>query len=52
LVQDLPEIKYEALFQKLTVGEKRNLAIDASHSEIILHWDDGDWMHPCRISPP
>jgi glycosyltransferase involved in cell wall biosynthesis len=32
------------------VGEKRNLAIEASRGEIILHWDDDDWMHPCRIS--
>lgn len=50
LVPDLPEIKYMTLSQKLTVGEKRNLAIEASHGEIILHWDDDDWMHPCRIS--
>jgi glycosyltransferase involved in cell wall biosynthesis len=50
LVPDSPEIKYVALSQKLTVGEKRNLAIEASHGEIILHWDDDDWMHPCRIS--
>jgi hypothetical protein len=31
LVLDLPEIKYAVLSQKLTVGEKRNLAIEASH---------------------
>jgi glycosyltransferase involved in cell wall biosynthesis len=50
LVPDLPEIKYTALPSKLTVGEKRNLAVEASRGEIILHWDDDDWMHPCRIS--
>ncbi|MCI0526530.1 MAG: glycosyltransferase, partial [Nitrospira sp.] len=48
LVPDLPEIRYMALPQKLTVGEKRNQAVEASRGEIILHWDDDDWMHPSR----
>src|SRR5262249_42175066 len=50
LVPDLPEIQYTALPSKLRLGEKRNLAVEASRGEIILHWDDDDWMHPCRIS--
>ena len=50
LVPDLPEITYTALSSKLSVGEKRNLAVEASRGELILHWDDDDWMHPCRIS--
>jgi 2-polyprenyl-3-methyl-5-hydroxy-6-metoxy-1,4-benzoquinol methylase len=49
LVPDIPEIQYRVLPSKLTVGEKRNLAVEASRGEIILHWDDDDWMHPCRI---
>jgi glycosyltransferase involved in cell wall biosynthesis len=49
LVPDSPEVKYIVSSQKLTVGEKRNLAIEASAGEIILHWDDDDWIHPCRI---
>ena len=49
LVPDLPEMQYMALPTKLTVGEKRNLAVEASHGEIIVHWDDDDWMHPGRI---
>lgn len=49
LVPDLPEITYVALSQKLTVGEKRNRAVEASQGEIILHWDDDDWMHSSRI---
>jgi ADP-heptose:LPS heptosyltransferase/2-polyprenyl-3-methyl-5-hydroxy-6-metoxy-1,4-benzoquinol methylase len=49
LVPDAPEITYLALPQKLTVGEKRNLAIDASRGEIIVHWDDDDWMHERRM---
>jgi ADP-heptose:LPS heptosyltransferase/2-polyprenyl-3-methyl-5-hydroxy-6-metoxy-1,4-benzoquinol methylase len=50
LVPEVPEIQYTALSKKLTVGEKRNLAIEHSRGEIIIHWDDDDWMHPCRIS--
>jgi ADP-heptose:LPS heptosyltransferase/2-polyprenyl-3-methyl-5-hydroxy-6-metoxy-1,4-benzoquinol methylase/glycosyltransferase involved in cell wall biosynthesis len=50
LIPDSAEIKYIALSQRITVGEKRNLAIEASHGEIILHWDDDDWMHPRRIN--
>jgi glycosyltransferase involved in cell wall biosynthesis len=50
LIPDAPEITYLALPQKLTVGEKRNLAVEASRGEIILHWDDDDWIHPRRIS--
>jgi 2-polyprenyl-3-methyl-5-hydroxy-6-metoxy-1,4-benzoquinol methylase len=49
LVPDCPEIQYIVLPSKLRVGEKRNLAVEASRGEIILHWDDDDWMHPCRI---
>ena len=49
LVPDLPEIQYIALPSKLRVGEKRNLAVEASRGELILHWDDDDWMHPCRM---
>jgi 2-polyprenyl-3-methyl-5-hydroxy-6-metoxy-1,4-benzoquinol methylase len=49
LVPDFPEIQYIGLPSKLRVGEKRNLAVEASRGEIILHWDDDDWMHPCRM---
>jgi ADP-heptose:LPS heptosyltransferase/glycosyltransferase involved in cell wall biosynthesis len=50
LVPELPEIKYMALSSKLTLGEKRNLAVESSRGEIIVHWDDDDWMDPSRIS--
>lgn len=34
---------------KLTIGEKRNLACEAASGEIIVHWDDDDWMAPWRV---
>lgn len=49
LAPEVPEIKYVALSKKLPLGEKRNLAIEESQGEIILHWDDDDWMRPSRI---
>lgn len=50
LVPDVTEIKYVALPAKLTIGEKRNLAIEYSRGDIIVHWDDDDWMDSRRIS--
>jgi glycosyltransferase involved in cell wall biosynthesis len=52
LMPDLPEIKFVELSQKLTVGEKRNLAIEASRGEMILHWydDDLDAAAPNQLS--
>ena len=50
LIPDDPLIRYIALDRKLTIGEKRNLAIENSNSEIILHGDDDDWQARHRIS--
>jgi glycosyltransferase involved in cell wall biosynthesis len=44
------EIHYHRLHRRQSVGAKRNMAIEASGGEIIVHWDDDDWMHPERIS--
>jgi glycosyltransferase involved in cell wall biosynthesis len=35
--------------QRLTVGAKRNLACDAARGEIVVHWDDDDWMADWRV---
>lgn len=43
-------IRYIRLNKKLTVGAKRNLACEQARGEIIIHWDDDDWMHPNRIN--
>ena len=50
LVPASSEIRYERLPRKATIGAKRNLACEAARGELILHWDDDDWMSPQRIS--
>lgn len=49
LVPSHPQLKYIALPKKTSLGAKRNLAIEASTGEIILHWDDDDWHARHRI---
>jgi glycosyltransferase involved in cell wall biosynthesis len=50
LVPDLPSVRYIGLPERLRLGAKRNAAIEASRGEIIVHWDDDDWMDRGRIS--
>jgi hypothetical protein len=42
-------IRYIRLDNKLTVGAKRNLACGEARGEIIVHWDDDDWMADWRL---
>jgi glycosyltransferase involved in cell wall biosynthesis len=44
------QIKYVRLLKKITLGEKRNICIRESNGDLIMHWDDDDWMAPYRIS--
>jgi glycosyltransferase involved in cell wall biosynthesis len=52
-VQDLlprdGRIRYIRLAERLTIGEKRNLACDLAKGDIIVHWDDDDWMANWRV---
>lgn len=50
LVPDDPCIHYLRLDYKRTIGVKRNLACQEARGEIIVHWDDDDWMAPGRLS--
>lgn len=50
LIPDDPSVRYVALPERLRLGTKRNTAVEASRGEIIIHWDDDDWMDPARIS--
>jgi O-antigen biosynthesis protein len=54
LVADLipthPQIRYVRLDGKYTLGAKRNLACQEAKGEIIVHWDDDDWMAPEWLS--
>ena len=44
-----PRVTYIRLDQRLTVGAKRNLAIERAHGSLIAHWDDDDWHAPHRL---
>lgn len=46
LIPAADNIRYLRLDQKHSLGTKRNLACEMSGGEIIVHWDDDDWMAP------
>lgn len=50
LVPQSENIRYLRVPAGMTLGEKRNRCIGESKGELILHWDDDDWMAPHRIS--
>jgi len=43
-------IRYTKLSERLTVGEKRNVACSMASGEIIVHFDSDDWSAPGRIA--
>lgn len=50
LVPDDERIRYLRPDKKHTIGAKRNLACKEAAGDIIVHWDDDDWMAPHRIT--
>jgi glycosyltransferase involved in cell wall biosynthesis len=50
LIPDDPRIRYVRLHQEFLLGAKRNLACGQAVGEIVIHWDDDDWMADWRIS--
>ncbi len=46
LVPADPRIHYIPLGGKLPLGSKRNLACEVATADVIVHWDDDDWMAP------
>ncbi len=44
-----PRIRLIRSEGRLTIGAKRNIACEAARGEIILHWDDDDWMARWRV---
>jgi Methyltransferase domain/Glycosyl transferase family 2 len=50
LVPSDPRIRYVRLDRKHTMGAKHNLAREMAGGEIIVHWDDDDWMADWRLS--
>jgi len=49
LIPSDPRIRYIRLEGKRTVGAKRNLACREARGEIVVHWDDDDWMAGRRL---
>ena len=45
-----PRIRYEHLSRRMILGAKRNAACEMARGDLILHWDDDDWMAPDRIT--
>jgi glycosyltransferase involved in cell wall biosynthesis len=43
-------IRYLRLAARRSIGHKRNLACEAATGDIIVHWDDDDWMAPTWIA--
>src|SRR5437879_5232834 len=50
LVPTDSRIRYLRTNQKQALGAKRNECVKASHGDLIMHWDDDDWMADWRIS--
>ncbi|MGA1839286.1 MAG: glycosyltransferase [bacterium] len=50
LVPDDVHIRYIRLDHPISVGAKRNFACREAKGDIIIHWDDDDWMADWRIT--
>jgi glycosyltransferase involved in cell wall biosynthesis len=50
LVPSDPRIRYIGLQKKQTIGAKRNRACQEAQGDIVVHWDDDDWMAPWRLT--
>jgi glycosyltransferase involved in cell wall biosynthesis len=49
-VPESARIRYLRLNQKMTIGAKRNFAVEKARGEFIVHWDDDDWYPSSRVS--
>ncbi len=49
VVPDDARIRYIRLSEDLSLGAKRNYACEKARGEVIIHWDDDDWMADWRI---
>ncbi|MGI9102244.1 MAG: glycosyltransferase [Terriglobales bacterium] len=45
-----PSVRYIRCERRMTIGAKRNLAVEHARGEFIAHWDDDDWYAPQRLS--
>lgn len=42
-------VRYVRLPGRLAIGAKRNLACELAQGDVIVHWDDDDWMAGWRV---
>ncbi len=49
-VPESARIRYLRLNKKMTIGAKRNFAVEKARGEFIVHWDDDDWYPSTRVS--
>lgn len=45
-----PRIRYVRMNEKKSMGAKHNIACEMAKGDIIVHWDDDDWMSDSRLS--
>ena len=50
LLTHIPEVKYFAFDQKMTLGRKRTILNEKAKGDIIIYMDDDDYYPPERIS--
>lgn len=44
-----PRIRWQAVPPGMSIGAKRNLAVQHARGEIVAQWDDDDWYAPQRL---
>lgn len=49
LKPDDPRVRYVREEAKAPIGVKRNRLCELARGDVILHWDDDDWMAPWRV---
>jgi predicted O-methyltransferase YrrM len=49
LVPSDTRVRYIRLDSRRSIGAKRNIACAAARGTLVAHWDDDDWMAPCRL---
>lgn len=50
LIPPNDRIRYVRMQQRCSMGAKHNLACELACGDIIVHWDDDDWMAERRLS--
>jgi len=50
MIESIPGAQYVRLNRRTSIGDKRNLAVDAARGEIIATFDDDDWSAAGRIT--